>query len=146
MFYVDHLSGWDMIVAIPALQVVLSTISAGTAPVTIQPSGMDRFCRRMWGGNRVTDHKPDITKAANSILARADQLAVRVAELETQFNPVAEFAGPFPKEIPRELPPLRKIDPKIYIMSGSSCIPTYRPSEGRFTQEIIAKMNSEQIS
>ena len=54
MFYVAHLSGWDMIVGKPARQDVRATISAGTAPVTIQPPGMDRFPLRMWRGNRVT--------------------------------------------------------------------------------------------
>ena len=42
-FYVGHLSGWDMILGKPALQDVRATISAGTAPVIIQPPGMDRF-------------------------------------------------------------------------------------------------------
>ena len=41
MFYVAHLSGWDMILGKPALQDVRTTISAGRTPVTIQPAGMD---------------------------------------------------------------------------------------------------------
>ena len=41
MFYVGHLSGWDMILGKPALQDVRTTISAGRTPVTIQPAGMD---------------------------------------------------------------------------------------------------------
>ena len=48
IFYVAHLSGWDMILGKPALQDVRATISAGTAPVTIQPPGMNRFPLRMW--------------------------------------------------------------------------------------------------
>ena len=48
MFYVAHISGWDMIVGIPALQDVRATSSAGTAPVTIQPTGMHMFSLRMW--------------------------------------------------------------------------------------------------
>ena len=99
MFYVAHLSGWDIILGKPVHQDVRATISAGTAPVTIQPPGMDRFPQRMWRGNRVTDQKPDLSTAPNSILARADELAVRAAELEDQFHPVAEFATLFPKEI-----------------------------------------------
>ena len=146
MFYVAHLSGWDMIVGKPALQDVRAAISAGTAPVTIQPPGMDRFPLRMWRGNRVTDQKSDLSTAANTILARADELAVRAAELEDQFNPVAELATLFPKEIPRELPPLRKINYKIDIIPGSSWIPTYRPSGDTFKQEITDKINSEEIS
>ena len=53
MFYVAHLSGGDMILRKPALQDVRATISAGTAAVTIQTPGMDRFPLRMWRGNRV---------------------------------------------------------------------------------------------
>ena len=105
-----------MILGKPALQDVRATISAGTAPVTIQPPHMDRFPLRMCRGNRVTDQKSDLSTAANSILARADDLAVRAAELEDQFNPVEEFATLFPKEIPRQLPPLRKIDQKINVI------------------------------
>ena len=120
MFYVAHLTGWDMILGKPALQDVRAPISAGTAPVTIQPPGMDRFPLRRWRGTRVTDQKSDLATAANSILARADELAVRAAELADQFNPVAEFATLFPKEIPRELPPLRKINHKLNIIPGSS--------------------------
>ena len=100
----------------PALQDVRATISAGTTPVTIRPPGMDRFPLRIWRGNQVTDQKSDLSTAANSILARADLLAVRAAELEDQFNSGAEFATLFPKEIPRELPPLREINHKIHIM------------------------------
>ena len=55
MFYVAHLSGCDMILGKLPLQDVRATISAGTATVTIQPTGMDRFPLRMWRGNRVTD-------------------------------------------------------------------------------------------
>ena len=69
IFYVAHLSGWDMILGKPALQDVRATISAGTAPVTIQPPGMDRFPLRMWRGNRVTHQTSDLSTAANSILA-----------------------------------------------------------------------------
>ena len=47
-----------------------------------------------------------MSTASNSILARADELAVRAAELDNQFKPVAEFVAQFPTEIPRELPPL----------------------------------------
>ena len=132
MFYVAHLSGWDMILGKPALQDVRATISAGTAPVTIQPPGMDRFPLRMWRGNRITDQKSDLSTAANSILARADELAVRAAELDHQFNPIVEFATLFLKDIPRELPPLRKINHEINIIPGSSWIPIYRPSRDRF--------------
>ena len=109
-----------MILGKPALQDVRATISAGTAPVTSQPPGVDRFPLRMWRGNRVTDQKSDLSTAANSILARADELAVRAAVLEDQFNPVAEFATLFPKELPMELPRLRKINQKINILPGSS--------------------------
>ena len=66
--------------------------------------------------------------------------------MEDQFNPVAEFATLFPKEIPRELPPLRKINHKINIIPGWSRIPTYRPSGDRFKQEITDKINSKDIS
>ena len=135
-----------MILGKPALQDVRASISAGTAPVTIQPPGMDSFPLRMWRGNRVTDQRSHLSTAANSILARVDELAVRAAELEDQFNPVAEFATLFPKEIPRELPPLRKINHKINVIPGSPWIPTYRPSGDRFKQEITDKINREEIS
>ena len=69
MFYVAHLSGWDMILGKPTLEDVRATISAGTALVTIQSPGMYRFPLRMWRGNRVTDQKSDLSTAANSILA-----------------------------------------------------------------------------
>ena len=107
---------------------------------------MDRFPLRMWRGNRVSNQKSDLSTAAHSILARADELAVRAVELEDQFNPVVEFATLFPKEIPRELPPLRKINHKINVIPGSSWIPTYRPSGDRFKQEITDKINSEDMS
>ena len=87
-----------------------------------------------------------MSTAANSILARADELAVRAVELGDQFHPVAEFATLVPKEIPRELLPLRKINHKINIIPGSSCIPTYQPSGDRFKLEITDKINSEEIS
>ena len=146
MFQVAHISGWDMIRGKPALQDVTATILAGMAPVTIQPPGMDRFSLPMWRGNRVTDQKSDLSTAANPILARADEVAVRVAELATRFNPVVEFAALFHKEIPRELTPMRKINHKIDMISGSSCIPTYRPSGDRFKEEITDKIDSEEIS
>ena len=120
MFYVVHLSGWVMILGKPALPDVRATISAGTEPVTIQPPGMDRFPLRMWRENPVTDEKSDLSTAANSILVRADELAVRAAELEDQFNPVVEFATLFPKEIPRELPPLQRINHKSNVIPVSS--------------------------
>ena len=135
-----------MILVKPALQDVRATISAGTAPVTIQSPGMDRFPLRMWRGTQATNQKSDLSTTTNSILARADELAVRAAELEDQFNPVAEFATLFPKDIPRELPPLRKINHKINIIPGSSCIPTYRSSGDRFKQEITDQINSGEIS
>ena len=88
-FYVAHLSGCDMILGKPALQPVRATIPAGTAPVTIQAPGIDRFPLRMWRGKRVTDHKSDSSTAANSILARAEELPVRAAGRGDQFNPLA---------------------------------------------------------
>ena len=74
----------------------------------------------MWLGNRVTDQKSDLSIAANSLLARADEQAVRAAELEDQFNPVVDFTALFHKEIPRESPPLRTINHEINIIQGSS--------------------------
>ena len=109
-----------MILEKPALQDVRATISAGTAPVTIQAPGMDRFSLHMWRGNRVIDQESDTSTAANSILTPADELAVRAAELENQFNAVPEFPPPFHKEIHKESPPLRKINDKINMISGSS--------------------------
>ena len=106
IFYVAYLSGWDMIIRIPALQDVHATTSAGTAPVTIPRPGMNRFFLRMWRENRVTYQKPNLSTAANSILARPDELAVRAAQLEDQFHPVAECSTLFPKAISREPLPL----------------------------------------
>ena len=80
------------------------------------------------------------------MLARADEVAVRAAELADQFNPVEEFATLFPKEIPRELLPLRKINHKIHVITGSSWIPTNRPSGDRFNAKITDKINSEDIA
>ena len=57
-----------------------------------------------------------------------------------------EFAALLPKEIPRELVRLQNINHKINIISGSSCIPTYRPSRDIFKQEIRNEINSEEIS
>ena len=131
MFHVAHVSGWDMILRKPGLLYVRATISAGTAPVTIQPPGMNRFSLRIWRGHRVTDEESHLSTAANFILAHAGELASSAAELQNQFNPVAEFAALFPKEIHRESPPLRKINHKITIIPESSCIPTYRPSGDR---------------
>ena len=120
MFNEAYLSRWHMILGKPALQDVRATISAGTAPVTIQPLGMNRFPLRMWRENRVTDQKSDLSTAANSILARADEIAVRAAQLENEFNHIAEFATLLPKEIPSVLQPLQKINHKINIIPGSS--------------------------
>ena len=72
----------------------------------------------MCRGNRVTDQKSDLLTAVSCILARADELAVRAAELQYQFKLVAEFAALFHKEIPVELPSLRNINQKITIISG----------------------------
>ena len=94
---------------------------------------MDRFYLRMLRGTSVTDQKSDLSTAANSILAWADVLAVRAAELENHCNPVAEFAALFDKEIPMELPPVQKINHKINIITASSGIPTYRPAVDTFT-------------
>ena len=69
MFYVSYLSCWHMILGNPVLQDMRATISAGTAPVTIQRPGMDRFPLRMWRGNQVTDQKSDLSTAANAFLA-----------------------------------------------------------------------------
>ena len=80
----------------PALQDVRATIPARTAPVTIQPPAMDGFSLPMWRGHRVTDQESDLSTAANSMLVRADELAVRDAELENQFNPVLKLAPLFP--------------------------------------------------
>ena len=146
MIYVAHSSGCDMILGKPALRDTRATISPGTEPVPMQPTGMDRFSLRMWGGNQVTDPKSDLWTAANSILARADELAVRAAEWGYQCYPVVEFAARFPKEIPRKLLPLRKISHKINIIPQSSCIPTYRPSGDRLKQEITNKLNCKEIS
>ena len=99
MFYVAHLSGWDVIVVKPGLQDVCVTISASTTPVTMQPPSMYRYSLCMWRGNRVTDKKSDLSIAANSILARADELAVSPAQVNKQYNPVAEFAALSHQEI-----------------------------------------------
>ena len=100
----------------------------------------------MWRGNWVTDHKSDLTIAANSMVAQAHECAVRAAELENQFNIVAEFAARFHKEKYRKLPPLRKINYKINIISGSSCILTYWPSGDRLKHELTANIHREEIS
>ena len=86
---------------------------------------MDRFLLRMWRGNSITYQKSDLLTAANSILARAHELAVRAAELEAQFHPFTEFATLFSKQITRELPSLSKINHTINIIPESSWIPTY---------------------
>ena len=135
-----------MILDKPVLPDVVATISAGTAPVTIQAPCMDRFSRHVWRGNGVTDPKSDLLTDANCILARAYELAVRAVELDNQFNPVVEFAVLFNKETQRELPRLWKINHKIKLIPGSSCIPTYRPSGDRIKEQITDKINSVQIS
>ena len=114
-----------MIVRNPLLQDVRATISAGTAPVTIQPRAMDGFPVRMWRVYRVPDQKSDLATAANSIRIRHDEVAVRAAELENRFNTVVECPALFSKEIPRKLPPLRKINHKFNIITASSCIQRY---------------------
>ena len=119
---------------------------AGTAPVTRQPPGMDRFSLRIWRGNRVTDRKSHLSTPANGILARADEVAVRAAELENRFHTGAEFAGLFLQGIPRRLPSLQKINYTINIIPASSEIPTYRSSGDRFKQKITDEIHSEEIS
>ena len=125
IFNVAHLSGWHIILGKPALQDVRATISASTEPVTLQPPAVDRYSLRTWRGNRVTDQKSDLATATNSSHARADEIAVKAAELDNQFNLVAGFAALFRKEMPRELPPLRKINHTMNMIPGSSWIPTY---------------------
>ena len=93
-----------------------ATISAGTGPLNIQPPGIDRLSLRMWSGNPVTDKTSALSTAANSILARGNELVVRAVELENQFTPIAEFATRFRKEILRELNPLRKINYNMYLI------------------------------
>ena len=100
----------------------------------------------MWRGNWVTDHKSDLTIAANSMVAQAHERAVRAAELENQFYRVAEFDALFHKEIHRELAPLRQIDYKINLISGSSWILTYWPSGYRLKHELTANIHREEIS
>ena len=51
---------------------------------------MDKFTLRMGRVNRVTDQTSDLSTAANSIVAPADELAVRAVELANQFYTVAE--------------------------------------------------------
>ena len=135
-----------MILGKPAFLCVGATISAGTAAVTMQAPSTDRFFLRMWRRNRITDQDSDWSTAATHILAQAEELAVRAAELANQFNRGVEFAALFQKEMHKELTPLRKINHKINIISVSSCIPTYQPSEDRFKQEITHTINSEEIS
>ena len=93
--------------------------------MVIHETGMDRFAVRMWRGNRVPDQKSDLLRPANSIFARADELAVSAAELDNQFYTDPEFATLFPKEIPRELPPMRRINHKIIIITESCWILPY---------------------
>ena len=102
MFYVADVAGWDRILVKPVLQEVRGSISAGTTTVNMHSSGMERFSLQMWRANWVTDQKCDMSTAANSILARVNNLAIRAADLENQFNTVAEFATLFPNEIPGE--------------------------------------------
>ena len=109
-----------MIIGKPTLQDVRTTITAGTAPVTIQLPDMHRASPHMWRGNRVTNEKSELSTAANYILAGEDEVPLRAAELENHCNSVADFTALFPQEIPRELPPLRKINHNRNIITGSS--------------------------
>ena len=111
-------------------------MSASAAVVTMQPAAMARFFLFMWRGNRVTDQPSDLSTAANSILTHEDELALRRAELENEFNVVAEFAVLFTEELPRELQAMRPIHDEINLISVSSCLLTYRPSGEKFRLEI----------
>ena len=112
----------------------------------MQPSGLNRFSLQMWRANCVSDQKSDISTAANSILARVDEVAIRAADQENQFNPVAEFATQFRNEMPAELQPLGKIDPEIDIIPESSCILIYGPFGDRLNAYITDKICREEIS
>ena len=109
-----------MILDKPILYNVSATMAAVIAAVTILLPAMNRFPFHTWRGTLVTDQKSDLSTAAESILARADELAVRGAKLDNQVNAIAEFANLFAKEIARDLPPLLKIHSKINIITVSS--------------------------
>ena len=109
-----------MILNKPILYNVSAPMAAGTAAVTIRLSGMDRFPLRTWRGTLVSDQKSDLSTASKSMLARADELAVRGAKPDNQVNAITEFANLFAKEIARDLPPLLNINNKINIITVST--------------------------
>lgn len=93
MFYVANSLVCDMILSTPAILNIQATISVGTAPVAIQPAGMDRFSLRMRRGNCITEERSELSTAGNSSLARPNPLPVWGADVENQINSGSEFAS-----------------------------------------------------
>ena len=83
---------------------------------------MKTFSLRMWRGTRVIDQKSNMSTAANSMLAQADELAVSDAKRKNECNAVAELAPLFQKEISRSarnilcLSGVRRLSRQLHVM------------------------------
>ena len=132
----------------PALTSVNAVIPAGNSPVIIQPAGMERFSLTAWKGPKpfqgnvitaaqwIDDYYPD----------NKEVVTTAVVNIQETFHPVKEFPQLFPKEIPRELRPVRGISHKIILKSGASWVPAFRPVGDPFKKEITKKINEELAS
>ena len=148
-FYVAHLSGWNMILEEPSLSAANVQISASKEPVTIQPPNMQRFPLTVWQKPRTQARLRSatikITCEKVTDYSNEDEVAIVIAssKVAKQFNSVKEFPNLFPKTIPTELPPLRKVNHRINLKPGSEWLSTWRPSAHKFGQHINDKFNAE---
>ena len=145
-FYVAHLSGWDLILGEPALTSINAVISAGKSPVTIQPAGMERFTLTAWKVTKAfQSNVPTATQWIDDYYPNDKEVVVTTAAANIQetFDPVKEFPQLFPKEIPRELPPVHGISHKIIPKAGATWVPAFRPVGDPFKKEISEKINEE---
>ena len=119
IFYVEHLSGWDMIYGEPALSASYAQISASKEPVTTQPSHMQWFPPTVYQKPRTQASfrsgtiKMSCKEVSDYSDKDKDPMAIASSEVEKQFNSVKEFPHLFPKTIPTELLPLREVNHHI---------------------------------
>ena len=148
-FYVEHLSGRDMILAEPAPSAANAQISASKEPVTIQPPNMQRCPLTVWQRPRTQANfrsaaiKITCKEVINYSDADEDAIVIALSKVEEQLNQVKEIPNLFPKTLPTELPPLRNVNHSIYLKPGSEWLPTCRPSANTFGQQINDKLNAE---
>ena len=124
-FYVEHLSGWDIILGEAALIGAMAQISAYKEPITIQIRNMQRFLLTFWQRPRT---QASYRSAAIKFTCEGamdyrdkdgDAIVIALSKVEEDFNLVKKFPNLFAKTIPTELPPLRNVNHHIDAKRGS---------------------------